>query len=178
MIKYALRCSANHEFEGWFRSSKDFDEQKAASALECPICGDGNVEKAIMAPAISPSRGKSTGRLEEIRSVMNEAATKARDYVEKNFEHVGSRFPEEARKIHYGEVDARPIYGEATPKEAKELKDEGVGFAPVPMPVPAPNAMPDQAGLPTPKSSNGNSRNSDTASTAKPSPKPKKQSIN
>lgn len=133
MIKYQLRCSHEHSFEGWFRSSDDFDAQKAEGALSCPVCGDAAIEKAIMAPAISTGRAtKREERLSEIRSAMTEAAGKARAYVEKNFDYVGQKFPEEARRIHYGETEARGIYGEATPKEAKELSDEGVSVAPLP----------------------------------------------
>ncbi len=131
MIKYSLRCSNAHEFEGWFRSSGDFDAQKSSDELTCPVCGSGDVEKAIMAPAVA-TRRSSNARLAEIQGAMAEAATRARDYIEKNFEHVGGRFPEEARKIHYGEAEARPIYGEASLKEAKELRDEGVEVAPAP----------------------------------------------
>lgn len=131
MIKYSLRCANAHEFEGWFRSSADFDDQSASGELSCPICGISHVEKAIMAPAVSTGRA-SEQRLGDMRAAMAEAAANARTYIEKNFEHVGGRFPEEARKIHYGEADARPIYGEATLKEAKELRDEGVSVAPAP----------------------------------------------
>ena len=136
MIKYRLRCDAGHEFEGWFRSSADYDVQAKAALLECPTCGSSDVRKAIMAPAISTKKGGSLAekdrRLREIQATMNEAAGKARDYVEKNFDYVGGTFPEEARRIHYGEKEARPIYGEATGKQAKELVDEGVAIAPLP----------------------------------------------
>ncbi|MBI1393323.1 MAG: DUF1178 family protein [Alphaproteobacteria bacterium] len=133
MIKYALRCARSHEFEGWFRSSLDFDEQQSTAELSCPVCGSSDVQKAIMAPAISTRRDAgSSPKVAEIRAAMTEAAARARAYVEKNFEHVGARFPEEARRIHYGETDARPIYGEASAGEVRELMDEGVPVAPVP----------------------------------------------
>ncbi|MEO0399822.1 MAG: DUF1178 family protein [Pseudomonadota bacterium] len=134
MIKYQLKCSTGCTFEGWFRSSADFDEQKAADTLVCPLCGDEHVDKAIMAPAVSTSKraARRDERLTEIRAAMNEAAGKARAYVEKNFDYVGQNFPEEARRIHYGETESRGIYGEATVKEAKELTDEGVSVAPLP----------------------------------------------
>lgn len=142
MIKYALKCEDGHAFEGWFSNSADYDAQAEAGQLECPVCGTSHVTKALMAPAVATSR-KTEARKESMArdaavSALNEAARRAKDYVEKNFDHVGKSFPEEARKIHYGEAEERPIYGEATPKEAKELKDEGVEIAPVPQPVPEP----------------------------------------
>lgn len=143
MIKYALKCDDGHGFEGWFSNSADFDEQQAGGLLECPVCGTSKVEKALMAPAVSTSR-KAEARKEAVMqgiaaSAMNEAARKAKEYVEKNFDHVGKKFPEEARKIHYGETEHRNIYGEATPREVKELKDEGVEVAPVPQPLTEPD---------------------------------------
>ncbi|MEM6414051.1 MAG: DUF1178 family protein [Pseudomonadota bacterium] len=134
MIKYALKCSFGHEFEGWFRSSDDFDQQQANGELCCPTCSTTDVQKAIMAPAIAKgsSADKKQARVAEVQAAMAEAASKARDYVEKNFDYVGNKFPEEARKIHYGETEKRAVYGEASPKEAKALVDEGVAIAPVP----------------------------------------------
>lgn len=139
MIKYSLRCAQDHRFEGWFSSSSDFDRQKDEALLECPVCGSSDVSKALMAPAIvkgGVSASKATSAMEAISQEWNEVARRAKDYVEKNFENVGKQFPEEARRIHYGETDAKPIFGEATPKEVKELKEEGVQVAPVPQPIP------------------------------------------
>ncbi len=136
MIKYSLICDANHEFEGWFRDSADFDAQAEKGLLDCPSCGSGQVRKAVMAPAISRKRAVSGGdrkaRLAAIQEDMARAVARARDYVEKNFDYVGEKFPEEARKIHYGEAKERGIYGEASGKEVKELIEEGVEVAPVP----------------------------------------------
>jgi hypothetical protein len=137
MIKYQLKCGAGCSFEGWFRSSGDFDAQAADGGLECPSCGSVEIERAIMAPAVvtggAPRREE---RLAGMREAMADAARRARDYVEKNFDYVGERFPEEARRIHYGEVKERNIFGEASGKEVKELVDEGVSIAPLP-PAPA-----------------------------------------
>lgn len=130
MIKYQLRCTKDHEFEGWFRSGVDYDLQADEGLLQCPVCGSNDIEKAIMAPAIARKAGAA--RLTGARKSMAEAANRARDYVEKNFDYVGDKFPDEARKIHYGEAKARGIYGEATGKEVKELVDEGVDVAPLP----------------------------------------------
>ncbi len=133
MIKYQLICDSEHEFEGWFRDSAEFDAQSEDGLLECPLCGGSEVRKAVMAPAIAKSGSiSSSSRKSAFLREMAEAAGRARTYVEKNFDYVGDKFPEEARKIHYGETDARGIYGEATGREVKELVDEGVGVAPLP----------------------------------------------
>jgi len=134
MIKYQLICDSAHEFEGWFRDSADFDAQSDDGLLECPLCGDVNVRKAVMAPAVakSGSISSSSSRKSAFLREMAEAAGRARAYVEKNFDYVGDKFPEEARKIHYGETETRGIYGEATGREVKELVDEGVSVSPLP----------------------------------------------
>ncbi len=132
MIKYRLTCNADHEFEGWFRDSADFDYQAEKGLLDCPCCGSGDVRKAVMAPAVARSDGSRKARLAAIHHDMARAVVRARDYVEKNFDYVGEKFPEEARKIHYGESEERGIYGEATGKDVKELMEEGVQIAPLP----------------------------------------------
>jgi hypothetical protein len=136
MIKYKLSCAAGCSFEGWFRSSEDFEAQAGKGRLECPYCGSARIERAIMAPAVlrggSPPAEERQSRLAEMRETMAEAARRARDYVEKNFDYVGDRFPEEARRIHYGETEKRDIYGEATGSEVRELVDEGIAIAPLP----------------------------------------------
>ena len=133
MIVYNLRCKNAHEFEGWFRDSAAFDEQAAAKKLICPVCETRKVEKAIMAPALSTAVGKAksapTG--DEMRQ-MRQFVTGLRKHIEANADYVGPNFPEEARKIHYGETEERHIYGEATVEEAKELVEEGVDVAPLP----------------------------------------------
>jgi hypothetical protein len=144
MIKYQLTCDTDHEFEGWFRDSADYDAQSGASLIECPACGSGDVRKAMMAPAIARRTGSRSARLAGIKSDMAKAAERARDYVEKNFDYVGDQFSEEARKIHYGETKGRGIYGEATGKEVKELVEEGVRVAP----LPGPEKKPEKAGKP------------------------------
>ena len=132
MIKYQLTCDADHEFEGWFRDSADFDVQAERGLIECPACGSDAVRKAVMAPAIARKGNSREARLKEIRNDMAKAVERARDYVEKNFDYVGDKFPEEARKIHYGESKERGIYGEASGKQVKELVEEGVQVAPLP----------------------------------------------
>ncbi|HEX3664930.1 MAG TPA: DUF1178 family protein [Rhizomicrobium sp.] len=132
MIVYALQCSEGHGFEGWFRDSVAFDEQETAGKLVCPVCDTRSVKKAMMAPALKGAPAeRAPSAPEEIRK-MRKFMTGLRKYVEQNADYVGPKFPEEARKIHYGETDERQIYGEATLKEAKELIEEGVDVAPLP----------------------------------------------
>ena len=135
MIKFALRCDEDHRFEGWFSGNADYNAQAEDGLLACPVCGSGSVEKAPMAPAIRTGRkadAAAEAKLAEVKRAVTEGARKARDYVHENFEGVGERFPEEARKIHYGEAEDRPIYGQATRDEAAALTEEGIGIAPVP----------------------------------------------
>ncbi len=132
MIKYRLTCDADHEFEGWFRDSADYDFQAEKGLIDCPCCGSDDVRKAVMAPAVARRDGSRKERLAAIHKDMAKAVARARDYVEKNFDYVGDKFPEEARKIHYGESEERGIYGEASGKEVKALIDEGVQIAPLP----------------------------------------------
>lgn len=136
MIKYSLVCEHEHEFEGWFANSAAFDKLAAQKQLECPDCGSHKVSKGIMAPNIAKtgrSRSQSeAGQALQMQAYMRQMASQFRAHVEKNFDNVGKEFPEEARKMHYGEADERPIYGEATVKEAKELVDEGVEICPIP----------------------------------------------
>jgi hypothetical protein len=135
LIVYRLVCSTGHEFEGWFKDSDAFEVQAAHGALECPVCSDRNVKKAIMAPALRkseqlpvPSAPQPAPEMQKVRQFM----AGYRKFVEENAEYVGPKFPEEARKIHYGETEDRHIYGESTLREARELIEEGIEIAPVP----------------------------------------------
>ena len=158
MIRYSLICERRHEFEIWFKNSADYDAQQKRKLVSCPACGSAKVEKALMAPSL----GRGTKKGAPMSAPAPEAAAPAeapvaaepktpvamispqerefraklkelRDHLTKNAENVGGKFPEEARKMHYGEIEHRSIYGEASPKEAKELADEGVEFHPLPM---------------------------------------------
>lgn len=128
MIKYDLKCEQDHRFEAWFRDSAGYDEQRAAGEVTCPHCGSTAVEKAPMAPRLA-GNGKAKA---EMLARMRTELTALRQKVEENCDYVGPRFAEEARKIHYGESEARGIYGETSADEAKELADEGVAFSRVP----------------------------------------------
>ncbi len=139
MIKYALRCAKAHDFEGWFRNSAAFDAQAAAGDLACPQCGSRKVGKAIMAPRLAKASGGTdatdTVSLAAPKPAQAELRTKLlelRRAVEATCEDVGPDFAEEARKIHYGEAEARGIYGQASREEAEALTDEGVAFSPLP----------------------------------------------
>jgi hypothetical protein len=131
VIVYDLRCSGGHDFEGWFRNSGAFEVQKAQGKLVCPICNGREVTKAPMAPAVKGAAGRSVSAPDEMRK-MRQFMTGLRKFVERNADYVGPHFPEEARKIHYGDVEERQIYGEASLKDVKELIEEGVDVAPLP----------------------------------------------
>jgi hypothetical protein len=154
MIHYALNCDQGHTFESWFPNSAAYDKQAKRSLITCPVCGSAKVEKAIMAPRLGravkvapeppaplpipaptpPALPAKTPLAvmsppeRELRQKLKEL----REHITKNASYVGGSFPEEARKIHYGETEHRSIYGEASPDEAKELHDEGIEFHPLP----------------------------------------------
>jgi hypothetical protein len=143
VIAYSLICKAGHEFEGWFANSTAYTEQAKAGELACPVCGDTSVTKAIMAPAVMTSVTKAKGRttpasVADERQQVRQFVAGFRKFVEENADYVGPQFPEEARKIHYGETEARHIYGESTLAQAKELIEEGIDIAPMP---PDPNSL-------------------------------------
>lgn len=132
MIRYALACAAGHDFEGWFGSSVDFDDQSARGLVSCPMCGSAEVRKQIMAPSVVTSKGRAKRAPGPSREVMMEMASRVRRHVEDNFDYVGDAFAREARAIHEGRSEERGIYGEATPKEARALVEDGVPVAPLP----------------------------------------------
>ena len=135
MILFDLSCGTGHRFEGWFRSNGTFDEQQAAGAICCPFCGNEDVSKAPMAPHVMRStarQAEATKSADAPQQRICEDLQALRSQVESTCDYVGVDFPKEARRIHYGEVDARNIYGEATEREAKELESEGVTFRRIP----------------------------------------------
>lgn len=143
MIVYNLKCRKAHLFEAWFRDSAAFDEQAAGGVLSCPVCGSRKVEKALMAPRLSKGAGKAEGDApapRQEKALMEtekagrtmKALAELRQKIEENFDHVGPRFAEEARKIHYGEADPRNIYGDSSDEEAEALREEGVEFGRIP----------------------------------------------
>jgi hypothetical protein len=135
MIRYALSCEAGHDFEGWFPSIDACDKQLEKGLVTCAQCGSVKVKKALMAPAVSTKKVESGLKKHAMALAAEHAKLAAlRNHVEQNFENVGDQFPEEARKIHYGETEKRDIFGEASVDEAKELIEEGVEVAPLPGP--------------------------------------------
>ncbi|HVY86798.1 MAG TPA: DUF1178 family protein [Caulobacterales bacterium] len=138
MIRYDLKCSNGDEFEGWFGSIADFDQQAEKGLIQCPVCGDPHISKAPMAPAVHTARSKAA---REERAVTMAMAAKVREHIKENFDYVGDRFADEARKMHEGEANERAIWGEATPEEARALAEEGVPVAPLPpeLSPPTPN---------------------------------------
>jgi hypothetical protein len=151
MIHYQLRCSQEHEFDGWFPDSAGFDRQVTLKLVECPQCGNTDIERALMAPALgrnpkrqhsepapveaSPTEAKAAVALppsgplpDQMRSMLQ----RLRAEVEKNCDYVGPDFADEARKMHRGESDRRGIYGETTPEQAESLADDGIEVTSIP----------------------------------------------
>ena len=136
MIRYSLSCEKAHEFEGWFSESADFDRQKASGYLTCPVCGSADVSKVLMAPAVSTARQKEDTQALAVSTAQKQALVKLKDAIREiraSSEDVGEKFPEEARKIHYGETEARGIIGQASPVEVKSLIEEGIEITPLPV---------------------------------------------
>jgi len=160
MIRYALTCEQGHTFESWFQNSAAHDKQAKRGLVACPQCGSAKVEKALMTPQLSGTKKRSkmsaptpdapaaaqvpatlpaphapapvamvSPQERELRKKLKEL----REHLTKNADYVGQKFPEEARKMHYGEIEHRSIYGEASPQDAKELHEEGIEFHPLPV---------------------------------------------
>jgi len=134
VIHYALVCENEHKFEAWFRNAEAYDEQHKRGIVTCPICTSVSVEKALMAPAVSRANSEkvslSIGHPEHAR--LREALQALRNKVTSEADYVGDKFAEEARKIHFKDIEARGIYGEATPDEVASLVEDGVDFMPLP----------------------------------------------
>lgn len=136
MIRYSLTCDNAHEFEGWFSEGADFDRQVATGFLTCPVCHSAAISKLLMAPSVSTARKKDEMQTLAMDAMRREALQKLKEAVaavKANSEDVGTQFPEEARKIHYGEADARGIIGQATFDEAQALLEEGIEIAAIPV---------------------------------------------
>lgn len=131
MICYSLKCTKGHEFEAWFRSSGDFDQQRDAGHVTCAVCGGTKVEKAVMAPSVG-ANAREEAPLSTPASPAEQVLRELRAHVEKTSDYVGNDFAAEARRIHDGEAKKRGIWGEATRQDAKALKDDGIPVAPIP----------------------------------------------
>ena len=144
MIRYSLACEAAHSFESWFRDGAAYDEQRERGLLTCPVCGSIKVEKAIMAPQVArkdreaapptseaatpapvalltPEQTQLRAKLRELRELMTQ-----------NSDNVGDKFAQEARRMHFGEIEHRPIHGEANREEVSALLDDGIEVMPLP----------------------------------------------
>ena len=132
MIKYQLKCRCEHEFEGWFPSSKEYTRQKNKGMIQCPMCDSSAVDKAIMAPAVKKSKSK---KQPEDYMVMGESAEqilrRLNKKIKKDFQDVGKNFAKEARKAHKGKRDQK-FYGSPTKEETNKLLDEGIDLFAVP----------------------------------------------
>ena len=150
MIRYALHCIASHEFEAWFSNSDAFDSQKESGLISCPVCGSTEVSKQIMAPAVAGTRkqnktedrvpataGGGAPSTEDVAKMV----AKVREHIAETHDFVGTRFADEARAMHYGEKEHRPVWGETTPQEAKSLVEEGVQTTPLPEPFAPPKPI-------------------------------------
>jgi hypothetical protein len=151
MIHYILRCERGHAFESWFQSSAAYEQQEKRKLVNCPVCGSAKVERGIMAPQIVSKKGRDIvepapaaampatttpasaplvmAQEREVRAKLREL----RDHILTSSDNVGERFPNEARKMHYGDIEHRPIYGEASPDEARALMEEGVEVSTLPL---------------------------------------------
>jgi hypothetical protein len=158
MIRYSLACERGHEFESWFANSAAYDKQAKRGLVACPMCGSTKVEKAIMAPRLArsdkaievpapapapaappagpapaPQAAEPVAMISPQERELRTKLKELRDHLVKNAENVGRTFPEQARKMHYGEIEHRSIYGEASPQEAKDLHEEGIEVHPLPV---------------------------------------------
>jgi hypothetical protein len=162
MIRYALACEKGHAFESWFASSAAYDKQAKHGLVTCPVCDSAKVEKTIMAPRVagtkkrgaapapvaeapapslaapsapvpSPDAPAPVAMVSPQERELRKKLKELREHLIKNADYVGKKFPEEARKMHYGEIEHRSIYGEASPDQAKELHEEGIEFHPLPV---------------------------------------------
>jgi hypothetical protein len=150
VIRYNLVCDKRHEFESWFQDSAAYDKQAKRGLVSCPLCGSSKVEKAIMAPRLArkdksssisvpespppaPAANAPVAMLSPQEKEFRAKLKELREHLISNADNVGQKFPEVARKMHYGELEHRSIYGEASPKDAKELHEEGIEFHPLPV---------------------------------------------
>tara|TARA_B100001121_G_C18469685_1_gene517295 strand:- start:65 stop:484 length:420 start_codon:yes stop_codon:yes gene_type:complete len=133
MIKYNLKCKNKHEFESWFSSSNEFDKLKQKKMIDCIYCNSKQVEKSIMSPPVLGGVKKiKINKSDLVPKKIHEELLKLRKFVEKNFEFVGKDFPKEVRNVYYDKRKNKNIYGNATPEETEELRDEGIEISSVP----------------------------------------------
>jgi hypothetical protein len=154
MIRYSLICDNAHEFDSWFANSGAFDEQSEQDLVVCPFCDSAHVTKAIMSPRIArmdrglpalvsetppeaqkapaPEEKRPLALIDEKHAALRNMVRELHAKIMETTVDVGSRFPEEARRIHDSDAPERPIRGQATAEEASALLDEGIGILPIP----------------------------------------------
>lgn len=133
MIVFDLECSQGHPFEGWFDSIQSFEDQNAKKMISCPYCNDTDVRR-VLSPVAMKSSSSSAAEKEGGAIDYYRLAKEAVEYINRNFEELGTDFTKEALKIHYGVAEKRNIKGTATVEEEKLLKDEGIVFFKLPIP--------------------------------------------
>jgi len=153
MISYDLKCIHNHVFEGWFRSSRDYEDQRGKRQVACPVCGSADVAKAVMAPAVA-AKGNRAGNIEapssvamasgsadqaKLEAMLGALAQAQAEMLEKS-QWVGDKFAERARAMYYGEAEQAPIHGTTNAREARAMIEEGVPVAPLIVPVAPPES--------------------------------------
>jgi hypothetical protein len=143
---FDLLCANDHRFEGWFTSGADFEQQRERGYIACPMCGDSQVVKVPAASYVNTRVSDRAVKAEpaetppahtQYANFRSTVLAKVVEYVMKNTEDVGREFPEEARKIHYGESPERKIRGIASQQEVSELRDEGIEVVALPVTIPA-----------------------------------------
>ena len=132
MIRYTLNCKNGHQFDSWFSNSESFEKLRKKGLLECAVCSSKEIEKSLMAPKIAPSSDKKTETLISTQSDLEKEIKALKHKIKSTATDVGENFSSEARAMHYGEKEEKPIIGKATMDEAKDLAEEGVPFIPLP----------------------------------------------
>lgn len=137
MVIYDIGCDNEHQFEGWFREPEDYHRQLENGQLDCPVCGSRNVRKLPTGSKILTGEGRHDSKAENriSRESVERVVEELADYIEQNFTDVGDEFPEQARKVYYGETDLKNIYGNANSEEVEELHEEGIEVIPIPVPI-------------------------------------------
>jgi len=135
MIAYDLQCTKGHSFEGWFEDRKAYLDQKKKDLISCPVCNDTSVDIVPSTFAIKSGAPSISKDFAAEKAILEKSEKEAIEFVNKNFDDVGSDFAKEALKIHYGAAEPRNIRGVSTKDEEKTLKDEGIQFIKIPMPL-------------------------------------------
>ena len=150
MISYSLECANGHDFESLFKDAASFDRLMKSGALQCPHCGSADISKGLSSPRVSSSKTRAKAAKEVVQKLAQNTPPKElpagksgtlsvpqmiaamKEHIETHSEDVGAQFPEEARRIHYGETETRSIYGKASGADVKDLVDEGINVLPLP----------------------------------------------